>query len=191
MRYIYIILAFFFLNNNVFSQIENRAKLSAISAQFAGSVGFWSVGYHRVFYNEKLSLGLVYGNTPKRVGGKLHSVSFKLKYSPFRISLYKQFSFEPFQAGFFLVQNFGENLRSHWPSRYKGRYYWWGNSFRQHVFLSSQLSVGIEKGFFRRVGAYFEANTNDLYMYSYLSNMNSLRFYDIVFFGIGIQATVR
>ncbi len=172
-------------------QGQRLFKKAALTVQYAGSVGFLSVGYFKQTANDKFGIGLVYGNTPKSMGGPLGSLSLKLRYNPFQVKLYKNIYLEPLQAGIFLTQNFGKNLDLKWSSNYSKGYYWWGSSFRQHIFVSSQISILKEQGCFNKISFYWEANTNDLYLYSYFPNCDVLSLYDIIYFGIGVKFYIR
>jgi hypothetical protein len=189
-RYSLIIVLLLWSTLNFAQNQKPKFGMPVLSAQFAGSVGLGSIGYHRIFCKDKLMLGIVYGNTPKRFGG-IHSFSIKFKYSPFRIPISKRLILEPIQPGLFIFQNLGENIKLTWPSQYNGGYYWWGKSLRQHVFLSTQVSWKLQKTYFRNIGLYFETNTNDLYLHSYFPNRKSISIYDILFFGVGLQASLR
>jgi len=189
----YLLLVLFVAAGSLQSQSLLGRKLphQGVSLQFAGSVGFLSAGYYRRTEKEKIELSLIYGHTPRVFGGPLHSVSFKFLYSPFRIGFLHRFSFEPLQAGIFIAQNFGRNLYVTWPDKYPSHYYWWPNSLREHVFASSQVSFSPTHTAFEKISAYFEANTNDLYIYSWAPNRGAITLYDIIFFGIGIKAGIR
>lgn len=160
---------------------------SAVTGQFAGSIGFWSIGYSRLIPSEKVELGILYGKVPVKFGGVVRSVTFKMTYNPFKVYILPKLRFEPVQAGLFLCQSFGSNLGLSWPDKYPQGYYWWPRSLREHVFLSTQLSWMINKKRIDRVAAYLETNTNDLYMYSYFSNTKSLRLIDMFFLGCGLK----
>lgn len=170
---------------------QNLLQHGAIGVQYAGSVGFLSAGYFKNNTKDKLSIGLVYGYTPKQLGGPLGSLSLKFRYNPFHLRLYKHLYWDPIQAGIFLAQNFGKNIDFKWGGKYPKGYYWWGSSFRQHVFFSTQLAMELQKGRFSKVSLYFETNTNDLYLYSYFPNRETLSLYDIFFFGIGMRLNLR
>jgi hypothetical protein len=161
------------------------------SLQFAGSVGFLSAGYHVRTPKEHIELALRYGYTPEAFGGPLHSVSLKVLYSPFHLKFLKHYSWEPLQGGIFLSQNFGENLYVMWPEKYPKHYYWWSPSLREHIFLSTQVSYSLQYRHLDKISAYFEANTNDLYLYSFIPNRGALSLYDITFFGLGLKADFR
>jgi len=159
----------------------------AVTGQFAGSTGFWTVGYSRVSSRERLELGLLYGKVPRRYGGILRTITLKLTYNPFKIYLLPKLRWEPLQTGLFSAQSFGTNVGMSWPDKYPQGYYWWPRGLREHVFLGSQLSWCIKDKPVDRVSVYFEANTNDLYIYSFVSNTKALKLYDIIFFGIGAK----
>lgn len=180
---------FFFILNDLQAQTLN--KNTSYGAQYAGSVGFLSGGVYKHNAKDNLSIGLVYGFTPKNVGGPLGSLSLKVRYNPFQIKVFRKLSVEPIQIGFFLAQNFGKNIDFKWGQQYAKGYYWWGSSFRQHAFFSTQLSLTFPKGYFSKASLYLEANTNDLYIYSYFSNRHTISLYDIFFLGIGTRFYVR
>jgi hypothetical protein len=157
---------------------------SSWAMQYAGSIGFASVGYFRQTQNEKIELGFLYGHTPQKYGGPLNSLTLKLIYNPFKIKLSNKVRFEPIQTGLFITGWFGENTDISWSSRYPKGYYFWQSNMRKHIFVSSQFSLLLHR--VERVSLCFEANTNDLYMYTYAVNKN-LSLSDIIFYGIGLK----
>ena len=133
---------------------------------------------------QKIELGLLYGHTPQAFGGPLNSFTLKFIYNPFKIDFSPTVRFEPIQAGLFITGWFGENVDLSWSNRYPKGYYWWQSSTRKHAFVSTQMSFMMKK--VDRLSLYFEANTNDLYLYNYLPN-KTVNFYDIIFYGLGIK----
>lgn len=91
------------------------------------------------------------------------------------------------QTGLFVAYTTGLDLQASWPSHLEKGYYWWTPNFRQHLYLRSQISFERPMGTIRRVGAYLEVNTNDLYVYSWWPNRGSISVSDIVFLGAGVQ----
>lgn len=177
-----------FIYTNVF--IENTdppkpALNDGFVFQFAGSAGFGSVGYLINKNNTELSLS--YGYTPKFAGGDLHSLNLKLLYNFKTISLGKAFEFSPLLVGGFVSMTFNENLSVKWPKFYAEDYYWWQRNFRQHILIGSQVDVLINNSVFKRIAFYLEANTNDLYLISLITNPKTIKLYDIIFFGAGIK----
>lgn len=190
------ILLFLLSSNILFAQVEKKHKIitnAALSLQYAGSIGWLSAGYYRQTINEKIELGLVYGFTPKFVGGNINTIGLKFIYNPFKIPINNTITIEPLQTGFFITQNFGHNLHIKWPDQYEKKYYYWTNSTRFHIFLSTQASYKLNSKRLSKISFYFETNTNELYLNSYLGNNNwkSLSLTDIFFFGIGTKLYFR
>jgi hypothetical protein len=177
--------------NSSTAQFKNIFPKSSITIQYAGSTGFLTYGFSKVSKKEKTEIGLYYGNVPRRYGVVNRSLTLKFIYNPFRLKIYNKFLFEPIQTGFFFTQNFGENHSLNWGNQYTKGYYWWGKSFRIHYFFSTQLSYKIEKKWMDKVAWYLEANTNDLYLYSYLPNRSFIHVYDIFFLGTGLKIYLK
>lgn len=180
-----VIIGFLLLHGIITAEngINKLFPKSAFTLQYAGSTGFMTIGFSKVA--TKLELGILYGNIPHSLGGVNYSVSLKVAYTPFRFG--KKIRMEPVQIGTFPCQNFGKNLGLRWEKQYPKGYYWWTRSLRFHCFISSQISYAIAKKQADRIAFFFEANTNDLYIFSYITNRKSIKLYDIVFFGTGIK----
>lgn len=159
---------------------------SAYSAQYAGSVGVFSVGYVRLTPKEKIEIAGIYGHVPQLFGGPLNSFTLKLTYNPIKLNLSERFVLEPIQGGLFITGWFGENQDISWSSRYPHGYYWWQSNMRKHAFVSSQISYKMKKNV-DRLSLYFEVNTNDLYIYNIFPNWETISFYEIIFFGMGVK----
>ena len=182
--YILILVAF---TGDFNAQIFRSLPKTAFTAQFAGSTGLYTFGVSKVSRYNKIELGLLYGRVPKSFGGINNSLVLKFTYNPFHIAVTEKIKFEPVQTGIFINQNFSKNRSLFWTDKYSKGYYWWTRSTRFHFFLSTQVSLRIEKNHVDRLAWYFEANTNDLYLYSYLPNPRSMSLYDIFFFGTGLK----
>lgn len=159
----------------------------SVTAQFAGSTGMFSLGGMRHTRNERWGVGLSYGHTPEGHGGPINAYTLRLMYTPWKLPLTERWRWEPVQTGVFVSYSTGLDLSSHWPSYLGDGYYWWTNNFRQHLYLRTQLSRTFPGRSVERIGAYFEANTNDLYVYSWWPNRAAIGVYDILFFGAGVQ----
>lgn len=170
--------------------LKRTFPTTAFTLQYAGSTGLVTIGVSKVTPKNKLEIGLFYGRTPREYGN-VRSLSLKLTYNPIHLLIRESLQLEPFQLGFFFAQNFGYNIHLSWDNRYPKGYYWWPNSLRTHIFISSQIAIVSKRKHLDRIALYWEANTNDLYLYSYLSNLQSLTPYDIVFFGLGAKVYVK
>lgn len=159
----------------------------SVGTQYAGSIGLLSVGGMRHTATGKFGVGLSFGHVPHSHGGPLNTWVLRSMYTPWRIDKGDRWTLEPLQTGLFIAYTTGLDLSSHWPAYLDKGYYWWTPNFRQHLYLRSQLSYRTRSSTVQRIGAYLEVNTNDLYVYSWWPNRGSLRVYDILFFGTGVQ----
>ena len=159
----------------------------SIGAQYAGSVGLFSVNALLHSRNERLALGLGAGHVPKAQGGPLGTYTFRFMYTPWQVDIHDRWMLEPFQTGLVVAFSTGLDLTAQWPSYLDRGYYWWLPNFRQHLFVRTQLSYRPKERKVQRIAAYFEVNTNDLYVYSWWPNRSSITLYEIVFFGAGLQ----
>jgi hypothetical protein len=179
------------LNGIAQKNIFSKFNKSAITLQYAGSIGFVSIGFSAVTKKNKLELGLLYGKVPRLFGGVHRTLNLKGTYNPFQVKLGGKIISEPLQAGAILSQNFGETLGLNWGDKYPPGYYWWPKSLRTHLFVSTQFSVMLNKKYVDRISLYLETNTNDLYLYSYLPNTKTMSLYDILFFGAGLKCYLK
>lgn len=159
----------------------------SIGTQYAGSIGLLSVSGMRHSPEGKIAAGLSFGHVPHSHGGSLNVWALRFMYTPWRIDQGERWTLEPLQTGLFVAYTTGLDLSSHWPSHLEKGYYWWTPNFRQHLYLRSQLSYRTKGSVIQRIGAYFEVNTNDLYVYSWWPNRSAISVYDILFFGTGVQ----
>ncbi len=190
MKYLLLIPVLLYLYFPVYGQqgLKKTFPHSVFCTQFAGSTGFLSAGYLRATQKNKIETGLMYGFTPAKAGGPLHTAALKFIYNPFSLPVASSFSWEPLQAGAFVAASFGENLGFAWEKKYPRGYYWWNRNVRYHVFAGTQVSLNVNKKRLKKVSFYFEVNTNDLYLLSYIPSRQSTKLYDILFFGTGIKA---
>lgn len=192
-KQVFIIVLVFVLQVSSFSQnwIARKFPVSLMTAQYAGSTGFLSLGYSKVTVKNKLELGILFGNVPRSRGGAGNSFTLKSVYNPFQIEVEEKWMIEPLQTGIFVTRNFGENLSLQWSNKYPPGYYWWNASIRFHFSLGSQISYHFDSEHINRLAVYLEANTNDLYIYSYLPNRKTIRLVDIFFFGTGVKLYMK
>ncbi len=180
------------LGSSLFSQIKwvkKHFNETSYSIQYAGSTGFISLGIQKVTTNKKFEIGIQTGKIPSFIGQVQRTAVGKFLYAPFQLN-HKSFIFQPLTSGLFFARYFGEN-HGNWSNKYPKGYYWWNRSMRSHVFIGSQISLTTKSNYISRMAIYFEANTNDLYLYSYIPNRKSMSLYDIIFFGTGIKLYMK
>ncbi len=176
-----------------FAQKLNFLIPDAGIAQYAGSIGYFSVGAgYDIFKNKRGHLDFHYGYVPSSKGGKLHAASIKLAYKPFEVKLTDWATLYPFNPGFFLSYTFHDDLAFKFhTSDYPRGYYYWSPALRPHLSFSNEVELsmpylwpglGIDK-----IGVYTELNTNDFYIVNYIQNVSSLSLTDVFQLGIGVR----
>lgn len=188
-----IVLLFFLGTTKSSAQKLKFLIPDAAIAQFAGSIGYFSVGAgYEIFKNKRGYLDFNYGYVPASKGGELHAVTVKLAYKPFKIGLGDWGVFYPFNPGFFLSYTFNEDLDFKFDSNdYPPGYYYWSPALRSHLAISNEIEFSIPKIWdgldIKKIGIYTEFNTNDFYIVNYFQNLSSLSLSDIFQLGVGIR----
>jgi hypothetical protein len=173
------------LLNDAFAQ----TRKGIATFQFAGSIGFVSMGAGITSKSQKLHNEFLYGFVPSYYGGPLNKVTYKLTYYPFQKHLNERVTWLPISIGGALAYNLG-NGYSLLPSykKYDKDYYWWSSGLRKHITISTSLKITPEKANGKEVLLYFEANTNDLYLSTMFDNVGNMSLTDIVFLGMGVKS---
>ena len=167
----------------------NRLIPTQLKGQFAGSMGMlsagagWSYGKRRQWETDFM-LGFVPGN--KYEEGHT-TLTLKETYTPFRIHLGKDFHLEPLTVGLYMTKIFGEYFWSSLPEKYPKGYYFWAVNTRFNFAMGQAVTIPCNsKRLSRSISAFYEVNTNDLYLISAVGNQ-SIKLKDIIGLSIGVR----
>lgn len=167
---------------------EKRYVPDFLTAQYAGSIGFLSIGAGYKVLKDNAMLSLQYGYVPERKGGKLNILSAKLLFNTGIVPLSPRTTFEPLSAGIMISYHFGSEFQSRWPGhRYPDGYYWWRTSLKVHVNTQTSFTYKLTSDRFESITGFLDLNVNELYLVSYLQNARSLSLRDIVKVGYGVR----
>lgn len=170
------------------AQSKKGAYPDHITAQYAGSTGWMSVGAGYDLFTQRARVGLQYGVVPEEKGGKLHILSASFFYKPYALNVSDRVSLNPLDPGLKISYHFGEQFYLNWPSRFPKGYYWWKSALRLHLATESSITYKLKStAKVKYVTTYLQLNSNDLYMVSYILNARSLSLPDIVKAGIGVR----
>lgn len=176
------------LRNHWASLIPKQNKI-----QFAGSMGMFSgsVGW---YYGKKnqWETDLFLGFIPKMKQQDGHiTMTLKETYTPWRVRLNDDFSFEPLTTGLYINKIFGEYFWNKLPERYPDGYYFWAVNTRFNVFLGQAINLKLNKSplFGKELSFYYEFSTNDLYILSAIGNQ-TIQPWDIIGLSLGIRYRV-
>ena len=161
-----------------------------LNVQYAGSIGFLSVGAGYNFFKEKTALSFHAGYVPKSLGGELTILAIKFEYKPWAIKVKDKLIIHPFNPVVFPSYTLGENFdyKFEKPTYQKG-YYFWSSALRIHLGFGSEVKIltNSPTSKIRSVSLYAETNTNDLYAISWFQNRTSTPFYKMFKLGYGVR----
>jgi hypothetical protein len=188
---IFSFLLFLFTQQTAFSQNKLLKALvpDQIGIQYAGSIGYASLGIGYNLFGEKTTLSFHYGYVPEVKGGELHIAAVKFEYKPFAIAIGKGLIFHPLNPVIFASYTVGKNFAFKFDrDQYADDYYFWSPALRGHLGFSSELKIlGDGTSKIKSVSLYTETNTNDLYMVSWYANRTSIPIYKIFHLGFGVR----
>jgi hypothetical protein len=155
--------------------------------QFAGGIGFFSVGAGYENKKQWLEGDLFYGYVPGSVGGvSIHALTGKVSVFPLPV-LGNSVQVKPLAIGLMLSYSFGKQYFGFTPSNYPYDYYGFPTSFHAGAFLGGQINKIVKGTKLKQVGLYYEVITFDKEFISYLNNRNALKLSDVINIGAGIK----
>ncbi|HEY1112735.1 MAG TPA: hypothetical protein VGE66_04215 [Chitinophagaceae bacterium] len=169
---------------------SRRSKLlpDHLKVQYAGGIGFVSLGLGYQSRGEQLEGDFYYGYVPKSVGGVyIHAVSSKLTWHMVKKLQAKSFELRPLSAGLLVSYTFGKQYFLFWPENYPYSYYDFPTALHAGVFIGGRVDKPFKNG--QRVGLYYELGSNDREISSYVVNRSSLKLTDILNLAIGIRTS--
>ena len=163
-----------------------------IKIQYAGGMGFISIGAGYSTKNQKLEGDLYYGYLPKSIGGvSIHSISAKTTWIPIHSVSIKKYQVEPLMTGLIVNYNFGKQYFSFDPPYYPYRYYSFPTAIHSALFLGSRIGYNFPtQSYVKRISLYYEILSFDREIISFVSNTKSLRITDIVTLALGVKVNI-
>lgn len=166
----------------------------AVTLQFAGNIGMFSIAPSYSFAEDKLHAELFYGYVPKFDAEEaLHVLTLKGVYMPFRdVPLRGGLSLTPLRLGLGLSYYFRSQFSTNWSNAYPTNdYYWWTSSLRLTGSFGPALNYSLPQSkSFSELSLYGEMNTYDLIVTSAFKD-KTLTTWDILSFSLGLRASFR
>ena len=189
-RILIILLSILFINP-IFSNkiIEKNQKKwympDYAKLQFAGNIGFFSIGIGYTFFNGLLASDLLYGYVPEFIANtKIHTITKKNTFSFLNKNI-KNYILSPI-TGFTISYETGNNSFLLLPDRYPEGYYF-TNAFHSTFFLGGKIHKNFDpKSKIKGIDFYIELGTVDLYLY-YFFLSKELKIYDIFSLALGVN----
>lgn len=165
-------------------------RLHHVVLQTAGGAGVVSGGVGFVAARDRLETDILVGYVPEKLAGSALSIATaKVLYSPYTVPLSEKFQLRPLTVGMYLSYTHG-TINDEEPFQYTKGYYWFSTDTRVGILLGGRLSYLAPRatpGRTRRISAYYELGTNDLYLASYVPNIKAMNFTDILTLGLGVK----
>ena len=151
-----------------------------LKVQYAGSIGYLSVGAGYEWAKKKLHGDLYYGFVPESVGGvNIHSLTAKLTWLPLS-TIKKDIKIDWLTAGLLINYAFGRRYHLFSRTKYSFVYYGFPTAAHMAVFAGGAISK-------KRLGLYYEFGTTDRDLVSYVNNKKAIGFFEIINIGIGAR----
>ena len=156
--------------------------------QFAGAIGFFSIGAGYKTKKDKLHADLHYGYTPQSIGGlHIHALTAKTTWFPIKNINHKTWQVRPLTTGLLVNYTFGKQYFGFTPDNYPYTYYDFPTAFHVGVFVGGQVNKQVKsRRGIRRVGLYYELGTYDVELASHLRSPRAISVTDILNLGIGV-----
>lgn len=165
----------------------NLLPMDYMNVQFAGNIGFLSVGIGNRFLDDLYALEIYYGYTPRLVSEvAISTVAVKNNLTPSRWMLFNH-TIEPY-IGLGVLYSFNQRYDPNWADDVPDNYYY---QYSFHLIgyggVSVMYPVKDPSATIRAFGGYVEVGTVDAYLIDYLSDNEALRLQDIGNIALGIR----
>ncbi len=195
---IVLIITFFLLCSrfDAYSQVSQNTDSAKykkflpdyVKLQFAGGIGFLSVGVGYSFFKHRLDVSFFYGYVPKFISiDDLHSVSLQLTAKFFQFKVYENIELLPLNIGFFIHHTFGTEYWISLPSHYPDEYYWWSPGRNVGIFIGGEIKTKLlsDKTPASGTAFYVRVGSRGLYIASMFGN-STIPLSEIIEVGFGV-----
>ena len=179
-------------NDNTEAKTRKWYIPSHATVQYAGEIGFLSIGTGFNYANNKLQTELLYGFVGEKHGGEdIAMLTLKQTFTPWNLNIpYKGIELKPLTINIGFTYYFGDEYNKYSSSQYEEGYYWFMKGIRTSGSLGSELYLPFtnkKKRIFKGFSIYYELVTTDLNIYNYVSNLENAKFKYIVSSAIGVR----
>ena len=163
-----------------------------LALQTGGGLGMVAAGAGYEFAKTRLETDILIGYVPKYYAGSTLSLaSLKFMYSPFRLPVGEKLQVVPLTIGAYFSYTHG-TINDELKGQYASDYYWFSTDTRYGPLLGSRITFlappVAATGQPRKISAYYELGSNDLYLASWLNNRNGgLGFGQLLTLALGLK----
>lgn len=162
----------FSYSENVFAQQDSRIdekqqwyKPDLFKIQYAGNIGFISLGLGYEWWRQNAQIDFMYGYVPETKGKTtIHTFTIKNTFKLYQFDVFDKYNLSP-TVGFSVSMEPGENSYIQLPEKYPDGYYL-PNSFYACINLGLKSNFKLkDERFFSSIDMYFEVNTHANYLF--------------------------
>jgi len=158
-----------------------------LKLQYAGGIGFMSLGAGYTYFHQRLDVSIFYGVVPEGMSIQtLHSISIQLTGKFLRYKV-KNIEILPLNFGWYVHHTFGHEFWVTLPDKYVKGYYWWSPGRTAGIFLGGEIRTKLLGSRTPASGTafYVRAGSRGLYIASKFGN-HSIPMKDIIELGFGV-----
>lgn len=169
----------------------NKLVPSFLKAQYAGSMGVFSIGTGWDYGKQRQwETDLYLGYLPK-FDSEQSKFTFTLRqnYIPWSVTIKNNFSYEPFSVAIYFTSILDEDFWPKQPEKYPDGYYWFSLRVRSNIALGQRIVYNIpteKRNFSKSVTLFYEVSTNDSYILSAYGN-DYIKLSDIIHLSLGLK----
>ena len=190
-------IVFLLIQNNSVAQENNQKDTASkcsillpdyMKLQYAGGIGFMSIGVGYTFFNNRLDATMFYGYVPKTFGvTDLHSISLQLTMKLLSYKINDDIEILPLNFGWYAHHTFGSEFWISLPDKYSKGYYWWSPGRNAGIFIGGEIKTKLFASDTPASGTafYFRIGSRGLYIASKAGN-STIPLNDIVELGFGV-----
>ncbi len=159
-----------------------------VKLQYAGGIGFMSVGVGYTFFKNRLDATIFYGYVPKTFSvTDLHSISLQFTGKLLKFDINKNIQILPLNFGWYAHHTFGREFWVSLPDKYTKGYYWWSPGRNAGVFIGGEIKTKLLASKTPASGTafYVRVGSRGLYIASKAGN-SSIPLTDIIELGFGV-----
>jgi len=165
----------------------NPLPFEYMNVQYAGYIGFLSVGGGNTFFDDMYDLEVYIGVTPRTFGiSEISIYTFALKnnFIPYTFE-YNEYNIRPYiGAGILAAKN--SRYDPNWQDTIESGYYYQNN---WHISVNTGVNINKElsNSSIKSIGIYIEAVSLDTFLQNYFANTDSVKLYDTFSLAIGAR----
>ena len=165
----------------------NHLPFEYMNVQYAGEIGFLSVGGGNTFFDDHYDMELYIGATPRFFGISeitIYTFAMKNNYIPYTFR-YKSYDLRPYMGlGILAAQN--QRYDPNWQDTIDRAYYF-QNNYHATMNLGLNMNKHFEESSIESLGLYFETTTIDVYFLDYFNNPDALNIDDVFSIAFGVR----